>query len=107
MAFLPKIAPLERFCLRHGSKPHKGGEGLELPVFGFDCDAAVGAFSRVRGKVARVSVTEGGGRLHGGWAAPSTTLRVVPLPRTLRYGRGSPTAGIAGGAIDGARRSPG
>src|SRR6185312_17349395 len=25
MAFLPKIAPLERFCLRHGSKPHGGG----------------------------------------------------------------------------------
>ena len=29
MAFSPKIAPLERFCLRHGSKPHAGEGKLE------------------------------------------------------------------------------
>ena len=41
------------------------------------------------------SMVEGAAACAGSWGRPLHRLTAVPLPRTLRYGRGTPTAGFA------------
>ena len=54
---------------------------MELQSVGVYLPRSRRSFSRANGGRWRRQATDGGGRLHRGSLAPTTTLRVVPLPR--------------------------
>jgi hypothetical protein len=63
MAFSPKIAPLERFCLRHGSKPH-AGEGKQEPRLQSGPSPACG------GRWRALARRKGAAACAGAWGTP-------------------------------------